>query len=39
VAYRLLRAAVRRACGLDGHPDEPVRLATQPLIGVRRPGG
>ena len=39
VAYRLLRAAVRRACGLDGHPGEPVRLATQPLIGVRRSSG
>lgn len=39
VAYRLLRAAARRACGLDGHPHEPVRLATLPLIGVRRPGG
>lgn len=34
VAHRLLRAAVRRACGLEGHPGEPVRLATLPLIGV-----
>jgi hypothetical protein len=39
VAYHLLRAAVRRACGLDGHLGEPVRLAAQPLIGVRRLGG
>ena len=39
VAYRLLRAAVRRACGLDGHPGEPVRLGTQPLLGVRRSSG